>query len=375
MYAGELAVTVTPGALADRWEGAARPGHFSGVLTVVAKLFNVVQPQVAIFGQKDIQQATLVRAMVRDLDFPIEIVVAPTVRESDGLAMSSRNSYLSAADRRRALVLSRALQAIARCGGRRASGMRRCSRRSATTSWPTNRASTSSTSRSWTPSDWSRWRRAGARHDRDGGRARRRDAADRQPHHRRAVTWTAVVAALDDGDTFRSSVSLYLHPLAGRPIVWHALLTLAASDPRPAARARAASRVVADAASRGVPGTADGGAGRRGGGARGAPRGDHRPRDHGARGRCGAADRALHDRAAPARGRAGHGRAPRPGEDAACAAVAGEGPALAASDDPRRPHGAISVAATSAEESIRITDRHALAVAALAIHDRLDPSP
>jgi pantoate--beta-alanine ligase len=83
------------------------------MLTVVAKLFNLVQPQVAIFGQKDIQQATLVRALVHDLDFPIEIHVASTVREDDGLAMSSRNGYLSGDDRRRALVLSRALREIA----------------------------------------------------------------------------------------------------------------------------------------------------------------------------------------------------------------------------------------------------------------------
>jgi Panthothenate synthetase len=86
-----------------------RPGHFAGVLTVVAKLLNTVQPDVSVFGQKDVQQATLVRAMVEDLNFPGEIIVAPTTRESDGLAMSSRNSYLDPAERASASVLSRAL--------------------------------------------------------------------------------------------------------------------------------------------------------------------------------------------------------------------------------------------------------------------------
>lgn len=112
MYPDERTVVVTPLALADRWEGAARPGHFTGVLTIVAKLLNVVQPQVAIFGQKDIQQATLIRAMVRDLDIPVEIVVVPTARDADGLALSSRNTYLSADARKRALVLPRALRTI-----------------------------------------------------------------------------------------------------------------------------------------------------------------------------------------------------------------------------------------------------------------------
>jgi pantoate--beta-alanine ligase len=112
LYRPGRAVSVVPTALATRWDGASRPGHFTGVLTVVAKLFNIVQPDVAIFGQKDIQQATLIRAMVRDLDFPIQIVLAPTIREPDGVALSSRNVYLGAADRARARVLSRAIFAM-----------------------------------------------------------------------------------------------------------------------------------------------------------------------------------------------------------------------------------------------------------------------
>lgn len=111
MYEGKRGTVVTPPDGSDAFEGAVRPGHFAGVLTVVAKLFHIVQPDVAVFGRKDLQQLSLVERMVRDLDFPLAILPADTVRESDGLALSSRNRYLSAEDRARAPRLHRALQA------------------------------------------------------------------------------------------------------------------------------------------------------------------------------------------------------------------------------------------------------------------------
>lgn len=112
MYPAEPMVRLGAGAMSEGFEGAARPGHFAGVLTVVAKLFHLVEPDVAVFGRKDFQQAMLVRRMIRDLDWPIEMDIAPTVRELDGLALSSRNSYLSPDERRAALNLSRALRAV-----------------------------------------------------------------------------------------------------------------------------------------------------------------------------------------------------------------------------------------------------------------------
>jgi pantoate--beta-alanine ligase len=107
---GDPQVTVDPGPLGGQLEGASRPGHFAGVLTVVAKLFGLVRPDVGVFGQKDYQQLVLIRQMSRDLCLGVEVVGAETVREPDGLALSSRNRYLDAAQRSQALLLSRALR-------------------------------------------------------------------------------------------------------------------------------------------------------------------------------------------------------------------------------------------------------------------------
>lgn len=111
MYPADYQTWVTVEGVTQKLEGAMRPVHFRGVSTVVAKLFNAVQPQKAYFGQKDAQQTVVIRQMVRDLNFPIEIVVCPIVREADGLAMSSRNAYLNPSERQAARVLWRALSA------------------------------------------------------------------------------------------------------------------------------------------------------------------------------------------------------------------------------------------------------------------------
>ena len=111
MYPEGFQTTVTVPALARRWEGEARPHHFAGVATVVTKLFGIVQPDLALFGQKDYQQAAVVKRFVADLNLGVTIDVRPTVREQDGLAMSSRNRYLSPEDRQASSILYRALQA------------------------------------------------------------------------------------------------------------------------------------------------------------------------------------------------------------------------------------------------------------------------
>jgi pantoate--beta-alanine ligase len=125
---GDPGVRVSAGRLGELLEGRSRPGHFDGVLTVVAKLLHLTGPHAAYFGQKDAQQLLLIQRMVRDLDFGCEVVAVPTVREPDGLAMSSRNSYLTALDREVALTLVRALRAGEAAASEGASAVRRAAR-------------------------------------------------------------------------------------------------------------------------------------------------------------------------------------------------------------------------------------------------------
>ena len=131
MYPPGFQTWVEVDELTQRLEGELRPGHFRGVTTIVAKLFNAVRPDRAYFGQKDAQQAAVIRRMARDLNFPVEMVVCPTVREADGLAMSSRNVYLNVEERKAATVLFRALEAAKAAydeGEREADNLRRVMR-------------------------------------------------------------------------------------------------------------------------------------------------------------------------------------------------------------------------------------------------------
>jgi len=127
MYPGHadapFSTYVVEEALSQNMEGRSRPTHFRGVTTIVAKLFNIVQPQIAVFGSKDFQQAAVTKRMVRDLNFPVNIIVAPTHRESDGLAMSSRNKYLQGDLRKQAVVLWRAINLAKSATGKAAKGL------------------------------------------------------------------------------------------------------------------------------------------------------------------------------------------------------------------------------------------------------------
>lgn len=121
MYADDRSVFVEESALSNTLEGKSRPGHFRGVCTVVAKLFNILSPDIALFGEKDFQQLAIVRRMVRDLNFKTSIVAVPTVRDEDGLACSSRNQYLNVEERKQATVLHKALL-VASGAGRKTAG-------------------------------------------------------------------------------------------------------------------------------------------------------------------------------------------------------------------------------------------------------------
>lgn len=131
MYPPGFDLSIRMGGVTEVLEGAVRPGHFAGVATVVAKLFNIVQPTRAYFGQKDAQQCVVIRKLVRDLDMPVEVIVAPTVREADGLALSSRNSYLTPEQRAVAPAIHRGLsaaKALFDAGERRADVLRHAAR-------------------------------------------------------------------------------------------------------------------------------------------------------------------------------------------------------------------------------------------------------
>ncbi|MGC2352583.1 MAG: pantoate--beta-alanine ligase [Candidatus Udaeobacter sp.] len=121
MYTDDRSVFVEESSLSEPLEGKSRPGHFRGVCTVVAKLFNILAPDAAVFGEKDFQQLAIVRRMVRDLNFKIEIIAVPTMREDDGLAYSSRNQYLNLEERKQAAVLYKALRAAAN-GSKKSAG-------------------------------------------------------------------------------------------------------------------------------------------------------------------------------------------------------------------------------------------------------------